>query len=322
MSRAGNFFSNKIGLNNFWLIKLNINYSKILSFFFTYLLFLDNFLKLKKIYIINFCFKIFRGDIFYLYINIYINFFNFKIKKINFFNKKKLIIFFNKFFFFNNIFYFNFNNLFSFKFLVLKLFYINYFLNNLFFFKKININLKNNRLNLIIFNKIKINLIINYINFLFQYKNKFFFKLKFRSLNSKFLKFFKFNKNFGKKYNYLYNSKKLISLIYYSFLFKNNSLISNFILYLFSSWKKNHFIVFRTITEILDIFFNSNILNLKGFYLQVKGKINGQKRKIKLTHSLGKLNFSKFKSKMSYNFFSKLTIFGSIGIKVWFIYDG
>ena len=320
MSRSGNYFSNKIGLNNFWLMKLSINYTKILSFFYDYLKFLDNYFKKINIYILNFSFKLFNNNFFYLYFNIYINFFN--NVKINFIKKKNFLIYFIKnFFFLKKFFFFNNFKFYNFKYLIKNLFFLNVLLNNLFFLKKLNKNKLIKKINLITFNKIKFNLITNYIKFVFLRNNNFFFKLKFRNLNNKFLKFLKFNKNF-KKYNYLYNFKKIISLVYYSFLFKNNSLISNFILYLFSSWKKNHFIVFRTITEILDIFFNSNILNLKGFYLQVKGKINGQKRKIKLTHSLGKLNFSKFKSKMSYNFFSKLTIFGSIGIKVWFIYDG
>ena len=98
-------------------------------------------------------------------------------------------------------------------------------------------------------------------------------------------------------------------------------MISNFILYLFSSWVKNHFKIFKIIVEIFNVFFYSKILNLKGFFFQIKGKINGQKRKIKLTHFLGKLKFSKFKSKINYNFFSKLTIFGSIGLKIWFVFD-
>ena len=320
MSRAGNYFSNKIGLNNFWFSKLNINYTKSLSFYYDHLIFLDKYFKKLNIYLLNFSFKLYNNNFFYLYLNIYINYF----KKIetNILKKKNILFFFIKSFIFFRFssFFFNFEK-FDFNILFKKLMYVYIFLNNIIFFNKLNKTNLLNKINLLTFNKIKFNLLINYINFIFLKKNNFFFKLKFRSLNNRFLKILKFNKSF-KKYNYLYNFKKIISLVYYSFLFKNNSLISNFILYLFSSWRKNHFIIFRTISEIFSIFFNSNILNLKGFYLQVKGKINGQKRKIKLTHSLGKLNFSKFKSKMSYNFFSKLTIFGSIGIKVWFIYDG
>ena len=75
--------------------------------------------------------------------------------------------------------------------------------------------------------------------------------------------------------------------------------------------------MFKNLVEIFKIFFNSKILNLKGIYLQISGKINGKRRKSKLVFVIGKLPFSYFKSKIEYSFLSKLTRFGSIGIKFW-----
>ena len=206
---------------------------------------------------------------------------------------------------------------------LMKFFFVIYLLinKNYNYFKNLNnssLN-KKNKLNLLCFNKIKILFIFNYIKYFFINKYNLFLKLKFRSVNFKFLKYLYFKKKL-KKYQYLFKINKLISLFYYNFIFKNCNFIGIFILSLFSSWKKNHFRIFKIVIEILKIFFKSNILNIKGIRLQIKGKVNGKKRKTKLIFSLGKFSLSNFNNILNYNYFSKLTIFGSIGFKLWLEY--
>lgn len=80
--------------------------------------------------------------------------------------------------------------------------------------------------------------------------------------------------------------------------------------------------MFKQLSIILNILFNKfNFFNLKSLTLKICGKIDGKMRKKKLFFSIGKNNFSRFDSKYSFLFLSKLTVFGSLGFKFYIIYD-
>ena len=177
----------------------------------------------------------------------------------------------------------------------------------------------NIRLKLSILNKIRYSLFFSFLklNFFSKYR---FINVSFRSLNSRFVKFYRFKKKKLSKFSYLFNFSKIISIFFFSNLFLNSYFILNFISNLFSCWYKNHYIIFKKLVNILLILLNLNILNVKGFFLEISGKVNGSRRKKKIRFNYGKFPFSKFKSKMSYSFISKLTVFGSIGMKLWLIF--
>ena len=79
--------------------------------------------------------------------------------------------------------------------------------------------------------------------------------------------------------------------------------------------------MFNLLTKIIKILFNKNIIFIKGIRFRLKGKINGKMRKNKIEFSLGKLPLSKFNDYLTFNFLTKLTVFGSLSLKLWIIYD-
>jgi len=164
---------------------------------------------------------------------------------------------------------------------------------------------------------LKLNLLINLIKI--KFVNKFnldLFKFKIRNLNSKLKNYLNYKKDIIKKYKFLGNLNEIISIFYYSSILKNLNLVFFYIYNLFSFKFKNHYKSFNVICNVISILFKLNIINLKGFKLKIKGKINGKMRKKKLIFSLGNLNFSKFNQKIDFLFLSKLTIFGSLGFKL------
>ena len=320
MSRSGNFFSNSIGLNNFWRIKLDIHISKFLKFFYLYIVYIIKYLEIRNIFIITSSFKFFRGIFFLIF------YFFFSFIKI----KKKVNIYFFYFFIFYNYYILNFfffknvitqlSNIFSINFFV-KLFFLLYIYLNSYFYNFFLFNFSFDygfSIKLYSFNSIKLKLIINFLKLKFMKKFNFFFKIYLRSLNNKFINFINYKDNFFFKG---LNSIILgISRCFYSVIFKTGVLLINYLEFLISSWQKTHLRIFRLICELFRLFYKSKILNVKGIYLKIKGKINGKMRKRKLIFKLGFLPFNFFKSKVDYNFFSKLTIFGSLGIKLWLIF--
>ena len=171
------------------------------------------------------------------------------------------------------------------------------------------------------FNKIKLNLIVNKIKFNFIKKFNFNINIKLRSLKLNFLNFFSLEKKFSKKkFFFRKNLKNLILNIFFSIIFKNGDFFIKYIFNFFSFIEKDHKINFRNLIEIIKFLYINKFLKIKGLFLKIKGKINGSRRKKKLSFYLGKVPLNYFKNKVYYKYLFKNTLFGSLSIKLWLVF--
>jgi ribosomal protein S3 len=109
-----------------------------------------------------------------------------------------------------------------------------------------------------------------------------------------------------------------LCLIYDSFLIKNPELISNYISFLVEKNIKNWRVIFKMLSD--QIFFLYQKSDLKGFKLQLKGRLGGIKRTRKIIIKEGKIPSHSIQNTIKYSFTNCNTIHGTYGIKVWMYY--
>lgn len=121
---------------------------------------------------------------------------------------------------------------------------------------------------------------------------------------------------FFKKNNRLTNELKLIIYLFsYSLYTRNINLILNYIKQTFSK-KKTQKRQIKLIVRILETFFKL-FKNFLGFRLQLKGRINGAKRKKKIIFQKGKIPLNSIQHNIKYNCSEFYTPSGNCSIKLW-----
>jgi len=101
----------------------------------------------------------------------------------------------------------------------------------------------------------------------------------------------------------------------YALYTKNISMISQFIKQNLEK-KKSHKKQIKLINNILQEFFKI-FSNFLGYRLQLKGRLNGSKRKKKLVYQKGKIPLNTLKYNIKYNFNEFKTPSGICSIKFW-----
>ena len=149
--------------------------------------------------------------------------------------------------------------------------------------------------------------------FIFCFKNGFP-----KKRNNRFIKCF-FQKDFYKK-NFL-NISNLIS----SSLINKSSKILSLGISEFLKKEVKHNQVLRLINKILFIYYKhffliKNKKILKGYRIEIKGKINGRPRKKKRVISSGPMPFSSIDCNINYFFSESFTKYGKFGVKVWLFF--
>jgi len=167
---------------------------------------------------------------------------------------------------------------------------------------------------------LNIHLSKNICNF-FKIKKVFIFSFKsftYKKRNNRFIKIFFKNLYFQKKF------LNIANLVSSSLLNKSSKLLSLGISEFFKKEiKHNQFI--RLLNRVLFIYFkNFFILKkkklLKGYRIEIKGKINGKPRKKKKIICSGPMPFSSVDSNITYFFSESFTKYGTFGIKVWLLF--
>ena len=121
---------------------------------------------------------------------------------------------------------------------------------------------------------------------------------------------------------------KFICLVYYSLLYKSSMLLCrylNFIIPRFCKKKRknrkiNPFL--KSLKSVISLMFSkpfSKQIELKGIKVQVKGRLNGSRRKRTYVIKKGQTSLQSFRNEISYYQDDCLTIFGILGVKVWII---
>lgn len=115
------------------------------------------------------------------------------------------------------------------------------------------------------------------------------------------------------------NIKKILFIFTYAFYTKNINLISEYIKKSLTR-KKTHKKIINSINRVLEVYFKifSNIL---GYRLQIKGRVNGIKRKKKLVFQKGKIPLNSVKYDIKYNFNEFKTPSGICSIKFWVLFS-
>lgn len=190
--------------------------------------------------------------------------------------------------------------------------------------KNFNIQNKKKRLNiyknLLYIKYLKLHL-SKYIKEFFLVKNVFIFCYR-RNNYKKFYKRFirkNFKKIFYKKY-----FKNVSKVVAQSLINKSAKLLSVGISVLFKREKK-HTRFLGNLKNILNKFFKffkskKKKFLLRGYRIEIKGKINGKPRKKKKIISHGPMPFSSLNSNLKYFFSESFTKYGVFGIKVWFFF--
>ncbi len=136
--------------------------------------------------------------------------------------------------------------------------------------------------------------------------------------NNRFIKSF-FKKDFYKQ-NFLFIS----NLILLALINKSSKILSLGIsITLTKLVKHNQFL--RLLSKILFIYYKYfSLLNkkktIKGYRIEIKGKINGKPRKKKRIISSGPMPFSSIDCNISYYFSESFTKYGIFGVKVWLFF--
>ena len=161
------------------------------------------------------------------------------------------------------------------------------------------------------------NKIINNLNNYYKNHN---IKLFIKNIKIDDLK--KLKKTIGKIFRFIkktnkinYNTRKMIYNFSYALYTKNISMISQFIKQNLEK-KKSHKKQIKLINNILQEFFKI-FSNFLGYRLQLKGRLNGSKRKKKLVYQKGKIPLNTLKYNIKYNFNEFKTPSGICSIKFW-----
>jgi hypothetical protein len=156
-----------------------------------------------------------------------------------------------------------------------------------------------------------------------NYNKKYFFKIFIRKL--KISNIICLKKKIGKIFYLIkqknrinYRNKLMIYTFCYGFSIKNLNLI-NILIKKMLERKKIHKKIIRNINNMLIIFFNI-FNNVIGYKLQIKGRLDGRRRKRKLIFQKGKIPLNTFKSKIKYNFNEFKTPSGICSIKLWILF--
>ena len=121
---------------------------------------------------------------------------------------------------------------------------------------------------------------------------------------------------------------KFICLVYYSLLYKSSLLLCRYLRFIIPRFckkkRKNRKInpFLKSLKSTISLMFNkpfSKQIELKGVKVQVKGRINGSRRKRKYVIKKGQTSLQFSRNEISYYQEDFLTIFGFFGVKVWII---
>jgi hypothetical protein len=122
---------------------------------------------------------------------------------------------------------------------------------------------------------------------------------------------------------------KFLCLVYYAFLYKSSLLLSVYLASIiprFCKKKRQHRKInsfLKSLKSAVHLMFSIHFkkkVNVKGIKITLKGRINGSRRKRLHTITKGSTSTQSFSNEISYNAVDFPTIFGMLGIKVWFIY--
>jgi hypothetical protein len=126
-----------------------------------------------------------------------------------------------------------------------------------------------------------------------------------------------------------YLRTKFICLVYYSLLYKSSLLLCRYLRFIIPRFckkkRKNRKInpFLKSLKSVINLMFSkpfSKQIQVKGIKVQVKGRINGSRRKRIYVIKKGHTSLQSFRNEFSYYQEDCLTIFGILGIKVWIIY--
>ena len=136
--------------------------------------------------------------------------------------------------------------------------------------------------------------------------------------NNRFVKYF-FKKDFYRK-----NFINISNLIVLSLVNKSSKILSLGISELLKKQvKHNQFL--RLLSKVLFVYYKYfSLLKrkkfIKGYRIEIKGKINGKPRKKKRVISSGPMPFSSINCNISYFFSESFTKYGIFGVKVWLFF--
>lgn len=125
--------------------------------------------------------------------------------------------------------------------------------------------------------------------------------------------------NQGWRFKYLVKDKFILKLLFLSCLYNNTKMFSSFIALQIKK-NKNHKKILRKITLIIETFWKTRNINLRGIQLRVTGKLNGSMRKSKYHYSIGKVQLQTFKTFLNYHMSISYTKFGIISTKFWILH--
>lgn len=114
------------------------------------------------------------------------------------------------------------------------------------------------------------------------------------------------------------NNFFLIQTILLSFLYRNSSILIDFFVLKIQE-NHNHKKILKDFVNIINSFYYSNFMEIKGFQLKLSGKINGNMRKSIYYFKLGKLKLQTLIAKIIYGLGFSYTKFGVISIKLWLL---
>lgn len=125
-------------------------------------------------------------------------------------------------------------------------------------------------------------------------------------------------KNLGKSGKKQLKVHKLLNILATSSLYFNGAPLVGYLGGALRLAGKNHFVILRTFTEVLDIFFFSKLArSLSGVQLRLNGKLNGRMRRSKYHYKLGEVQLQKLQQMLTYHSGFSYTKFGVISIKLW-----
>jgi len=122
---------------------------------------------------------------------------------------------------------------------------------------------------------------------------------------------------------------KFICLVYHSLLYRSSLLLCRYLCFIVPRFckkkRKNRKInpFLKSLKSVIQLMFTKHFskqLQVKGIKIQVKGRINGSRRKRTYVIKKGQTSTQSFRNEISYYQEDCLTIFGILGIKVWIIY--
>ena len=122
---------------------------------------------------------------------------------------------------------------------------------------------------------------------------------------------------------------KFLCVVYYSFLYKSSLLLSFYLASIiprFCKKKRQHRKInsfLKSLKSVVNLMFGiqfKNKFNVKGIKITLKGRINGSRRKRSYGILKGCTSTQSFSNEINYSTVDFPTIFGMLGIKVWFRY--